>query len=62
MIDSKALPELKKHIASLENQLSFFETKVKETPETLNLAKKALRKKEKGFYPLFSLIRKHYQK
>lgn len=33
MIDSKALPELKKHIASLENQLSLFETKVKETPD-----------------------------
>ncbi|MZH46503.1 MAG: hypothetical protein F3739_05675 [Nitrospinae bacterium] len=33
MIDSKALPELKKHIASLENQLSFFETKVIETPD-----------------------------
>jgi hypothetical protein len=33
MIDAKALPELKKHIATLTNQLSLFETKVKDAPE-----------------------------
>ena len=33
MIDSKALPELKKHIATLTNQLSLFETKVKDAPD-----------------------------
>lgn len=33
MIDSKALPELKKHLATLKNQLSLFETKVKDAPE-----------------------------
>jgi hypothetical protein len=33
MIDSKALPELKKHVATLTNQLSLFETKVKDAPE-----------------------------
>ena len=33
MIDSKALPELKKHIAALTNQLSLFETKVKDAPD-----------------------------
>lgn len=32
MIDSKALPELKKHLATLTNQLSLFETKVKDAP------------------------------
>ena len=32
MIDSKALPELKKHLATLNNQLSLFETKVKNAP------------------------------
>jgi len=33
MIDSKTLPELKKHIGTLINQLSLFETKVKNTPD-----------------------------
>ena len=33
MIDSKALPELKKHIATLTNQLSLFETKVRDASE-----------------------------
>lgn len=32
MIDAKALPELKKHIEALTNQLSLFETKVKDSP------------------------------
>jgi len=33
MLDSKTLPEFKKHIAALANQLSLFETKVKNSPE-----------------------------
>lgn len=33
MIDSKALPEFKSYIETLANQLSLFETKVKEAPE-----------------------------
>ena len=33
MIDSKALPELKKHVATLTSQLSLFETKVKGAPD-----------------------------
>jgi|SaaInlStandDraft_6_1057023.scaffolds.fasta_scaffold283249_2 hypothetical protein len=33
MIDTKVLPELKKHVATLTNQLSLFETKVKDAPD-----------------------------
>ncbi len=33
MIDSKTLPELKKNIETLTNQLSLFEDKVKNSPE-----------------------------
>ena len=33
MIDAKALPEFKKHIETLANQLSLFENKVKDASE-----------------------------
>ena len=33
MIDAKALPEFKKHIENLANQLSLFENKVKDASE-----------------------------
>ena len=33
MIDAKALPEFKKHIETLANQLSLFESKVKDASE-----------------------------
>ena len=34
MIDAKALPEFKKHIETLANQLSLFENKVKDASES----------------------------
>ncbi len=33
MIDAKALPEVKKHLETLANQLSLFENKVKDASE-----------------------------
>lgn len=33
MLDSKQLPEVKKHLELLKSQLSLFETKIKDTPE-----------------------------
>ena len=34
MIDAKALPEVKKHLETLANQLSLFENKVKDASES----------------------------